>query len=47
VKSRDYGVVARKALAWNLPFKHPVVLGQGRFICRFVIVAIVAFESNR
>src|SRR5580658_1372219 len=23
VKSRDYGVVARKALVWNLPLKRP------------------------
>jgi hypothetical protein len=45
-KSRDYGVVASKALDWNLPLKRPDPL---RSSCPIYHIAniIALFESNR
>src|ERR1700691_3519847 len=47
VKSRNYGVVACKALSLNLPLKHPVLFGRGRSIDHLANMAIVVFEPNR
>src|SRR5580658_2567184 len=44
VKSRDYCVVACKALSLNLPLKHPVLFGRGRSIDHLANVAIVVLE---